>query len=326
MLLQRWDTDGNLEWTRTWGSSDYESGNSLDCYGDELFIAATAYSGSLTNSGEMLFLKFDTDGNLGWTLGVGGASEDRAFDIEANYRLPLAAITLRVAGDSVSFASHYQATYATLSSDGELTGVSTWAAPYSSTATCISVVSHGLLQDVYVAGHKSDSANEDVMLLQYGSGTVLAKSWGSTNDDESADGITRWGNVFYLVGYSRSFSPTGDGLLLGFSTDGALTLARCYDNPDSFVELNGIGLFPNSGLLLCGDTPASDSSAWNQVAASLTDLSGSWTDVMSQVTSYAPSGIVAAPALPAEEVTDGVFDTGSGAIFGDTLLLADPGL
>jgi hypothetical protein len=47
---------------------------------------------------------------------------------------------------------------------------------------------------------------------------------------------------------------------------------------------------------------------------------------MSQVTTYVAGGTIAAPALPAVEVTDGVLDTGSGAIFGDALLLADPGL
>lgn len=55
------------------------------------------------------------------------------------------------------------------------------------------------------------------------------------------------------------------------------------------------------------------------------DRAGLWENHSAGVTVGSPAGVESSPSLDAVVVTDGVLDTGSGASFGDTLLLAHPG-
>ena len=73
ILLQKTDSEGNKEWSKTFGGPDYEYGNAMDQNSSgDLYILGTTKSFGQNQSADCYLLKVDEQGNEQWSLSIGG--------------------------------------------------------------------------------------------------------------------------------------------------------------------------------------------------------------------------------------------------------------
>jgi hypothetical protein len=87
------DSEGNIEWQKTFGGSSYDEANSIVQTSDGGYIVAgytkssngdVAYGGSTYHGGiqeDVWVIKLDSHGNIIWQEALGGGGYDRAFSI-----------------------------------------------------------------------------------------------------------------------------------------------------------------------------------------------------------------------------------------------------
>ena len=90
MFLTKWDSNGNIIWTKLLGTPQYDYGNSVSVSPDGLFIFVTGYtdgnlSGKINAGSYDIFLtKWDSNGNLIWTQLYGTPSADYGVGMSIN--------------------------------------------------------------------------------------------------------------------------------------------------------------------------------------------------------------------------------------------------
>jgi hypothetical protein len=80
LLLNKWDTSGNLIFYKTWGGSLNEIGYSIWGNDSYLYITGLTFSYGVGN-GDILLIKFDSDGNQIWYKTWGGTAGDIGYAI-----------------------------------------------------------------------------------------------------------------------------------------------------------------------------------------------------------------------------------------------------
>lgn len=80
IFLSKFDSNGNLSWSKTWGGAGTESAYGLVQAADGGFIVSgsTSYGAGYY---DVALLKFDATGNLSWSKTWGGTGQDEAFDL-----------------------------------------------------------------------------------------------------------------------------------------------------------------------------------------------------------------------------------------------------
>jgi hypothetical protein len=85
VYLLRTNSQGDTLWAKTYGGSDFETGNSIDLTGDGGFIiAGWTYSYGAGNA-DVYLIKTDFLGEVEWTKTYGGVREDMAIYVEQTF-------------------------------------------------------------------------------------------------------------------------------------------------------------------------------------------------------------------------------------------------
>ncbi len=80
MYIAKGDSDGNLVWSRAWGGSGYDQGNSIVVTNDGYVVAGETRSFGAGGS-DAAVVKFDLDGNLIWSRTWGGGGYDYMYNL-----------------------------------------------------------------------------------------------------------------------------------------------------------------------------------------------------------------------------------------------------
>jgi hypothetical protein len=87
-FVSKYDADGNLQWTRQFGTSGHEYSYSVsaDALGNVYMSGHTPGSLEGTNAGafDAYVRKYDADGNLQWTRQLGTTSDDESWGVSAD--------------------------------------------------------------------------------------------------------------------------------------------------------------------------------------------------------------------------------------------------
>jgi hypothetical protein len=254
VLLLKYNKDGRLIWSKTWGTRYIEQAEAMELDSNEnIFIAGHA-------SGNSLILKFDKDGNLLWSKTWGGRypiyAEAIALDSLGNayvtgntqsYAVP----TLVGVPDEVQmdvFLLKY-------SKDGELLWRKTWGRPRKDKGYAISLDKKG---NIYVVGltlnFKTTNEHHFVLLggysilLKYSNeGNLLwSKTWafderGGTSASDI--GIDKKGNIFV------SANPT---FLLKFNKKDELLWSEQFRSGSRVELIKALALDSFDNILLTG--------------------------------------------------------------------------
>jgi predicted secreted protein len=80
LWIVKTDTDGNMQWSKTFGGLVYDSGYSVVQTNDGGYALA-GYTASFGSSYDFWLVKTDTNGNLIWAKTYGGTSDDYAYSV-----------------------------------------------------------------------------------------------------------------------------------------------------------------------------------------------------------------------------------------------------
>jgi len=318
VLLQRWDLDGNLEWTHTWG----EAGNDIVqrlAYSDDMLYAAGRTESFTHPNGDALLLKYDTTGAVQWARALGDTEADSFNDIDTTW-IPLPSnTTVHLVGSTRSYSgsSVNAAMYARFAESGALTALSRWT--HGTDAYGNSISAYGMLDpEVYIT---AELAEDEILLSEVGTDPGLFnKKFMGTSFISCYDMLRLNDNYIQLCG-SSGFGAT-DGLLVSVSLDDSITTTETWDAGGDTCSLNFLQPFPGNGILTGGYGGQVVGGSWSTAGGSLGATTGSWTNLLLPPVEE-PTGVVNTPTLAAVDITTGVHDTGGGG--NDALIIArDP--
>lgn len=82
VFLIKTDASGNLQWTHTYGGSDWDYGYSVQKTADGGYVIAGATFSYGSGKNDFYLVKTDTQGNLQWSRAYGGAGDDYGYSVQ----------------------------------------------------------------------------------------------------------------------------------------------------------------------------------------------------------------------------------------------------
>jgi len=230
-LLLKYDSSGALQWTKTWGGSDYE-----ELYAVAVDSGANVYCAGCTDSFgagdyDALLLKYDSSGALVWVNTWGGRSEDRLHAVAVDSRG-----NVYCAGYARSFqAGGYDTLLLKYDSSGALKWAKTWTHSYWGLLHAVALDSSG---NIYCAGSGG-------LLLKYNSSGALqwTRAWrGSKLDYLYVATVDSVGNV-YLGGWTKSYTGIWQEVTTGTegTPSGTVTLPTGTEGTPAGTEVSFAG-------------------------------------------------------------------------------------
>ena len=232
IFLLKYSSVGELQWSKTFGGSKNDFGNSVavDTYGN-VYVAGTTNSYG-AGAADIILLKYDSSGNLLYYRTWGGTQNDygTGVAVDSGGYVYVTGYTYRLGptpGTSAVVLLKYDPS-------GNKLFQQTWGGTFNDFATGIAVDLDG---HVYVVGYTKTNAITpgvpSAFLLKYdSSGNLLfQRFWGGNRGDFAyAVAVDTQENV-YVTGYSYSFGPNTQGpnfFILKYDYYGNLQFQRLY--------------------------------------------------------------------------------------------------
>ncbi len=266
--LIKTDTNGNSEWTRTFGAEDYDNGMSVQQTGDGGYIVlADTYSYG-AGSRDFWLIKTNSNGISSWTKTFGGTDTERSHSVRQT-----ADGGYIMAGDTRSYGSgDYDVWLVKTDSDGESEWTRTFGGAYEDCGCSVQQISDG---GYIVAGYTESfgAGNSDVWLLRTDDNgdTVWSKTVGGENLDEgrSVDLTTDGG--FIIAGNTYDYYAGEYNIyLIKLSSETSVSEPQSGTVP----ELSNIHIYPNPFSNLTTIVFNLPSGADGVVSLSIYDISG----------------------------------------------------
>lgn len=316
-LLQKWDADGNLLWTRTWGGPDLDACTVIAARGESIYMAGRGYSFG-AGSRDALIAKCNSAGGIEWVRSWGGIWEDGISDMVASLNYLSDATELHLVGATRSFgAGDSDIVYLKVGDDATLNSVRTWGdAEYQSGRA---ITRRGVLFNVsyFIAGETWDGnglAPRRALVLEVTNSSPLTATWFADVDHSTADILPAAGGGFLFCG---RYDGGAGAELLKLSGAGALESAEIIDNPDNFEDLSALASVPSLGLLVGGSSGPAAETSWESTSGDVGTVLINWQSASGFYASFTPT--TGSPAGVVTEISSGVLDTGDGST--DVLLV-----
>ena len=358
VLIQKFDSFGNVKWIKTWGGTENESGQCA-VLGNSGDLYITGYTTSFGEGGYDIFvLKVTPGGEIAWETVWGNVALQEAFDIAVD-----ASENLYVAG---------RLSNKTLLLKLDSAGQHQWGQLYWGNGSSFNYANAIVLNDpdIYLAGHTYYTDNYNALALKYSTDGALlwSKEWsngsedmfdcigmdsgggivcaGHTNNGNGAqDGViisltpagdinfqTIWGTGKFELFYDMSikddvaylaglYGDSGRGMLQSVSTvSGTPGWGRGF-NMDVGSETTtsyAVGWFDN-GVFITGGLAPSINGAWDEITGTVYSGGGTLVDPDVRTNNTNTAGIIqSATSGTVTSPTTGVLHTGGGG--GDAAL------
>ncbi len=197
VFLLKFDSDGNLLWSRTWGQSDYDYsyGIAIDSTGNAYITGKThTFSGYYS---DVFILKYSSMGNLLWKRIWGGSDDEWAPNIALD-----ASGNVYISGSTESYGTGSpNAFILKLDSSGKILWYKTWGG--SERDLGIGIVLDDL-GNAFIMGQTLSygAGSDDIFLLKYNSAGNLL--WNNT-----------WGGVSHEYTYGIALDASGNTCITG---------------------------------------------------------------------------------------------------------------
>ena len=253
VLLQKYDSLGNLLWSTTWGGSASDAASSIatDKNNNIYLVGSTSSYGS--GWYDVLILKFNSNGSLVWSKTWGGSSYDAGYGITIDSQG-----NLLISAESYSFGS--SAILLKLDSDGNYIWGKSWKSSVSYDAAYS--ITQDLSGNIILSGiswdySQSPNVNKILIVKYDSSGNFLwCRNWGSSGLDEtsgsSAIKADKEANI-YIAGRTKFGNGSMDALLLKLDANGNLIWSRNWGGKDYDINM-GIDFDNNGDLYTTGYT------------------------------------------------------------------------
>jgi hypothetical protein len=229
-FVRRYNADGDVLWTRQFGTESYETAWAVSTTADGVYVAGEsggALSGE-TNAGksDAFVRRYNADGDVLWTRQFGTAGYDSAFAIAATADGVYVAGNTRRALPGETSAGGYDAFVRRYNADGDVMWTRQFGSPSTDEAFAVAATADG----IYVAGDtfgalpgETSAGGYDAFVRRYNAdGDVLwTRQFGSPSTDE-ASSISAHADGIYVAGI------TG-GSLLGETSGSFKAFVRRYN-------------------------------------------------------------------------------------------------
>lgn len=209
-------------------------------------IYLAGFTSGFGNGGDLLLLKFFTNGSLGWARTWGGPFYDSGSSVSVD---PVGNVYVTGQTEN-SGGGPVDAVILKFSPSGTVLWARMWGGANSGYGTSITADSAG----VYVGGSENCTGGTtcDAFVLKINStgGLVFQKSWGgSRNDYGYGIAINASSGSLYLVGGTQSYG-SGGAFVLKFDTTGNLQWQRVWGPAGGY----GVTLDPKGNVIVVGNT------------------------------------------------------------------------
>jgi hypothetical protein len=337
VFLLKFDSGGNLVWSKTWGGSSYDVGHDIafDSSGNVL-VAAETYSYNPPNKGSSsgAVLKFTPAGSLLWSrVWASGVPIVRGPVYDGGYSLDVdGAGNILLSGITWDYnvsPYHNSIFVVKWDSSGNFLWNRNWAGPSEDEAWGTKTVRADPAGNVYVAGRTASQCTStnfatcdfDVLLLKLNqSGNfVWSKTWkpGTGYDTAISFVFDPSGNIV-ITGAKDEFGPTAAPILLRFDPSGNLLSSLAWSGGPGAVG-SAVTLDPSGDVFVAGNAP-NNKGSW-QVVSGVTGTESGTLSTQSNSAVAAPTVTLGSPSATVTSPT-GVMDTGGGGQ--DALVSAIP--
>lgn len=230
VFISRFDSGGNLLWSKIWGGTGDDSGWIIIQTNDGGF-AVTGYTTSYGAGGQdAILLKYDSSGNLSWAKTWGGTGSDTGKQIVQN-----SDGSYTIAGTTDSYgAGGVDGFLAKFDSSGNLLWSKTWGGTGSDTLWFMTATSDGY---AITGGTTSYGTATDVFLAKFNSAGTLSwsRTWGGTGSDFAYGLYQASDNGYAVSGVTASFGTANEAFLLKFDSTGALSWNKTWGGSGSDI-------------------------------------------------------------------------------------------
>ncbi len=314
-LLLKFDSSGNLIWSRTWGGASFDAASDIafDPAGN-LYVAAESYS--LGNCA--VLLKFDTNGNLlSSSTWKGPATYDSGYAVDVDK-----SGNVVLAGTSWDYSvspNHNSVLVLKYDNQGNLLWNLNIVTGAEDEAMGSKIARFDADGNIIIAGHRAavcqnsdfSQCNFDIELLKLDPNGNLtwAQSWGGSGW-QSAGGLVfdPGGNLIVSGTRQSSLGGTSAALFLKFDTTGSLLDSRTWAGIGGAVGSGSV--IDGAGDVILGGSAPNATGGWQVVSGTSGSLSPAVTSPPGNSGTSTggldtPTGSTASPT--------GVLDTGGGA-------------
>ena len=225
VLLSKYDANGSMIWSRTWGGAGDETAFSVEQTTDGGFIIGGQTTSYGAGSTDAFIAKYDTNGNLTWSRLLGAASADLYNRVrqttDGGYIAGGTTASYGGGGNDGLIAKYDSAgtlswakTWGGASNDGVNDIIQTVDGGYATTGNTQSYGSG--VSDVYIA--KFDSA-----------GTLSwSRTWGGTATDNGNAIVQAADGGFVLAARTLSYGNLDDAAIIKYDSSGTLLWSRTW--------------------------------------------------------------------------------------------------
>ena len=321
MLIQRWDEDGNVVWTRVWGGTGLEQGNGLAVTGDAVYVVGEV--GNPTTR-DIVVMKLDLDGVPVWgkRWDGGNFSWDQARDIRVSRKVFAPDVDLHITGNKISpdpFANN-DLLYLNFKADGTLANGKVWRSDDGSDQAGMAVEAYniGLTREIWLGGYYVDAdAKRMGVAMRVHSSSVY--SWSIGSESVVVD-LERMGDSVVIAGQASGIDGTNGGTVARISTSGDLESALFWADNDSNTQFKTLYPHPKGGWVAAGTCKAADDGHWGSLAGTVSSVDGLWLNVSGTISTVDTTMV--APYQQGIEMVGGIMDAGGGSR--DALLCTVP--
>ncbi len=230
-FIAKFNSTGNLSWTRTWGGASNDSASSLVISSDNGYVLTGQTSSYGSGLADAFIAKFDSSGNLLWSKTWGGVNHDYAKSITLSHDGGYV-----IAGASRNYgAGGYDAFITKFDSAGNFSWNKTWGGTGSDEISSIVKTSdNGFIATGYTGSY---GVNTDTFLIKFDSAGNFSwnKTWGGADGDYAKSIIQTLDNGYVVTGHSYSFgSENSNGFLAKFDSLGDLTWDKAWGGNDEY--------------------------------------------------------------------------------------------
>ena len=217
MVLLKYNSSGDFQWFKTWGTSEEEWGDgvTIDSSTGDIYIVGTSYYFP-TSAWDIFVVGYNSSGEEKWSQTWDGGFSDYGGKISLDSRGGI-----YVTGMAEKTGGNEDFLLWKINTSGNVEWNRTWGGNPNDRGQDLITDSS---DNVYIVGYTQSfgAQNNDVALLKYNYSGFLQWNitWGSSGVELGLCITLDSFEQIYIAGYSRSFGDSwGDNLLLSFLTD-----------------------------------------------------------------------------------------------------------
>lgn len=292
VYLVRTDCNGDTLWTKSYGGSLNDEGESVAITEDQGYLIAGYTNSYGAGDKDIYLIRTDSSGDTLWTKTYGGTGDDLAWSIAA---VPEGGFIIS-GRTSSSGAGSWDVWLIRIDADGNMIWNRTYGGSgWDSGLEVQCTTDGGFIVGGYTMSSGAGQTDYYMLKIDASGNLTWSRTYGGSNYDNGTSVLQVPDGGYLLGGYTKSFGDTnGDFWIVRTDANGDSLWSQIYGGSE-IEELNGMDLTLDGGYILAGRTNSlgNTSSVWLvRIAQDFTGIGES------EYAQSMPSGLFVSPVTP----------------------------